>query len=393
MKKLCLEGVANECILIQTCNRVEIYSVLKNSAERDSVGAILKFWSINTGVSLDILTKNVDLFKGREALLHLFNITCGLDSMAVGEDQILGQVRTAYTSAKKIESVGLVLDRVFMCAINAGKKVRSGTRINHGSISISSAAVDFAAKELGDLKQKTVLIVGAGEAGSVAAETLRRRGVKSIIIANRTYETGVHLAKKVLGKAIRFEKIHKVMSRTDVTIVALSVDKPIIKASSLREAYSSHSALRRSLIIDISQPRAVEEEVGSMHGVILRNIDNLKEVIEESIKYRQTEAEKARKIMLKELERFERHQSKFLIQPLISEIYRRVDSVRQHELKRALNKMKECDEKKVEILNRFSRELVERILQVPIDQLRQAALDSDSDLLSSAKKLFKIKQV
>lgn len=392
MNGLCLEGTTQECVLLQTCNRIEIYCVLKDSAEGNPVGRILKFWSANTGVSLDILTRNVDCLKGKEALCNLFNVASGLDSMAVGEDQILGQVRAAYAKAKKLRSVGLVLDKAFMCAINVGRKVRSKTRVNQGSVSISSAAVDLAAKELGDLKHKTALVVGAGKAGSIAAQTLRRRRVESIIVANRTHETAVQLARRVSGRSIRFEEIYDVIPQIDVAIVALTVDRPIVKASSLRWICGRSRAQRRLLVVDISQPRAVEDEVGNIRGVVLKNIDSLKEVVEENLRSRQAEAEKAKRIVLDELTRFERQQSELMIEPLISEIFRRVESVRQKELKRALGKMAEQDEKRVGILDRFSRELAERILQTPIDQLRQAALNSDDSLLSAAKKLFKIKQ-
>jgi len=390
MRDLCANGVLDECVLLQTCHRVEIYGAMKDSFEEDSVERILKLWSTKTGVSLDIITKNVPRMRGREAIANLFNVASGLDSMAVGEDQILGQVRAAYAKAKRLGCVELNLDKVFMSAINAGRKVRKETRINQGSVSISSAAVDLAAKELGDLKHRTALVVGAGEAGSIAAETLRRRGVKLIIIANRTYETGVRLARKVFGKAIRFDKIYKVIPLIDVAIVALTADSPIVKADNLRKTYSKHRVRRRLLVVDISQPRAVEEKIGNIHGVTLRNIDNLKEIVEESIRNRQAKAEKAKKIVSDELRRFESQQFRFLIEPLISEIYRRVESVRQRELLRVLSKIVVQDERRIEILDRFSRELVERILQVPIDQLREAALNKDDDLLSSAKKLFKI---
>jgi glutamyl-tRNA reductase len=384
MKGLCSEGLTEECVLLQTCHRVEVYGVLKGSSEEGAIARILKFWSANTGISLDILTSNVDLFKDREALLNLFNVACGLESMVMGEDQILGQVRTAYVRAKKLGTVGLVLEKVFMRAINIGRRVRTETRINEGSVSISSAAVDLATKELGDLRRMSVLVVGAGEAGSVAAETLRRRGVEKILIANRSYETGAQVAKKAGGKPVRFEEIYDIIPLTDLTIVALTVDKPVIRARRLR-------VQRKLLIVDISQPRAVEEKVGSIDGVILRNIDDLKEVVEKSIRSREVEAEKARKTIFEELTRFERQQFEFLVEPLISEIYKHVDGIRQKELKRALSKMAESDEKKVGILDRFSKELVERILQTPIDQLRKAALNNDDDLLSAAEKLFKVK--
>jgi glutamyl-tRNA reductase len=381
---LCSEGLTEECVLLQTCHRVEIYGTVKGSSEKDAVAGILRFWSANTGISLDILTGNVDVFKGREAVLNLFNVASGLDSMVVGEDQILGQVRTAYVKARKLGSVGLVLDKVFMKAVNTGRRVRTETKVNEGAVSISSAAVDLAAKEFGDLTRKTVLVVGAGEAGSVAAETLKRRGVKTIMIANRTYKTCTDVAKTVGAKPVRFEEIYNLIPRTDLTIVALTVDKPIIKARELRVSH-------KLLVVDISQPRAVEESVGNIDSVVLRNIDDLKPVVDESLRSREAEAEKARAIVFEELKRFEHQQFEFLIQPLVSEIYKRVDGIRQKELKRALSKMAESDEKRVGILDRFSRELVERILQLPIDQLREAALNNDDGLLSAAEKLFKVK--
>lgn len=390
MKGLCSQGLMEECILVQTCHRVEIYGVLKESSKEDALQKILRFWSATTGVSLDILARNVDLLKGRAALANLFNVASGLEAMVVGEDQILGQVRTAYVKAKKLGSVGLVLGKVFMRAVNTGRRVRRETRVNEGSVSISSAAVDLATKELGDLRRIAALVIGAGEAGSVAAETLRRRKAKTILIANRTYETGVQLAKQVHGKPVRFAEIYDAISQIDLAVVALTVDRPVVKARRLREVLTKRR-VRDLLVVDISQPRAVEEEVGSVDGVVLRNIDSLEEVVEASIRARQAEAEKAKKIVFEELERFERQQSEFLIQPLISEIYKRVDSIRQKELRRALSKMAESDAKKVQILDRFSRELVERVLQMPIDQLKEAALNNDDGLLSAAEKLFKIK--
>jgi glutamyl-tRNA reductase len=393
MKSLCSEGLTDECVLVQTCNRVEIYGLLDDLTEGDSVGRVMRFWSASTGLSFDILARNVDVLKGRDAIANIFNVASGMDSMAIGEDQILGQIKRAYAKAKKLGTVGPALGRVFMRAINVGRRVRRETRINQGSISISSAAVDLAARELGNLERRTALVVGAGEAGSVAAETLRRRGVKSITIANRTHQTGAQLAERVLGKAIGFEKIYNAIPRTDLTIVALAVDEPAIKASSLREACSKLRVRRGLLVVDISQPRAVEEEVGSIRDVSLRNIDSLKEVVEENIRNRQAEAEKAKKIVLEELRRFERQQLEFLIEPLISEIYRRSETIRQKELKRALSKIAEKDEKRVRIMDRFSQEMMERVLQTLIDQLRQAALNSDNGLILAAEKLFKIKKV
>jgi glutamyl-tRNA reductase len=390
MQSLCSEGLAEECVLVQTCHRVEIYAVVKDSSN-GNVDGILRFWSGKAGVSVDLLRKTIETYRGREALEKLFNLASGLDSMVVGEDQILGQVRKAYVKAKKLASTKMVLDKAFMSAINAGRKVRSDTKIDEGSVSISSAAVDLAAKELGDLKSKKALVVGAGEAGSIAAETLRRRGVKSIQVANRTYKRGLELAAKVSGEAVEFSRLYDAVGNADLVVAAVAVDSPVIGARQLKNVLAQRGRAESLFLVDISQPRAVEEKVASLSGVVLRNIDDLKGIVEESIKSREAEAEKARKILLEELSRFERQLSKLAVQPLISEIYKRVDGIRRKELERALNKMGESDEKKVGVMDRFSRELVERVLQGPIDQLREAALNNDNGLLSAVEKLFKIK--
>ena len=392
VRSLCSEGLAEECVLVQTCHRVEVYGVVKDSSNGSAIDRILRFWSGKTGVSLDLLRKNVAVYRGREALERLFSLASGLDSMVVGEDQILGQVRRAYVRAKKVGAAKLVLDRAFMCAINTGRKVRSETRIDEGSVSVSSAAVDLAAKELGDLKSKTALVVGAGEAGSIVAETLRRRGAKRVRVANRTYERAVELAAKVSGEAVEFDGLYDAVSDVDLVIAALAVDRPVITAGQLKKALGKRGRGGGSLLlVDISQPRAVEEEAGSLEGVVLRNIDDLKGIVEESVRSREAEAEKARKLVFAELGRFERQQSELAVAPLISEIYKRVDGIRRRELERALSKMGESDARKVGVLDRFSRELVERVLQLPIDQLREAALNNDNGLLLAVERLFKAK--
>jgi len=349
----------------------------------------LRFWSAEAGVSLDLLKKSVAVYVGREALLNLFDVAAGLDSMVVGEDQILGQVRAAYVRAKKLGALKFVLDKAFMKAVNTGRRVRSETGVDVGSVSVSSAAVDLAARELGGLGSKRALVIGAGEAGSIVAETLRRRRVKAILVANRTFGRGQELALKVGGTAVKFDDAIDAMADADLVIAAVSVSRPIVKAKELEKTLARRPG--SLFLVDISQPRAVEDKVGLLDGVVLRRIEDLESVVEESVRSREAEAEKARSIVLEELARFERDQSRLLVEPIVSEIFRRVDEIRRRELERAVSKMGESDGKKLAVLDRFSRELVERVLQLPLDQLKQAAVDSDDGLLSAAERLFKVK--
>jgi glutamyl-tRNA reductase len=278
-----------------------------------------------------------------------------------------------------------------MKAINIGRRIRTETRIDKGSVSISSAAVDLAAKELGDLTSVKALIIGAGEAGSLAAETLKSLGAREIIIANRTYKKGLGLAKKVSGRAIRFNDIPDALPDADLAIGAVSVTKPILTEQQVASIIAKNNFSNRKVFIDISQPRAFEEKIGSLPGICLKTIDDLKEVVTENLKTRQAEAEKAEIIISEEMSRFEVDLSKLCAAPLISEICRKFEGIRQKELTRAIHKLGESDERKLVILERFSRELIERIAQIPIEQLRNAALNSDGDLLSAAEKIFHTK--
>jgi len=391
MKKFCSEGSVQECILLQTCHRVEIYFVIRDSDKEEIINKVLKFWSVKVGISLDILNKTVEIYYGREALTHLFFLASGLESMVLGEDQILGQVRSAYVRAKKLGSTGLILEKVFMKAVNIGRRVRTETAINERPVSISSVAVDLAEKDLGNLRLVTALVIGAGEAGSIAAENLRKKGVKTIFIANRTFEKGLELASKVGGEAVRFDEVLQVLLKVDLVIAAVSVDKPILKAKQIKAVLAESGFKKALYVVDISQPRAFDEKVGLLQGVTLKNIEDLKAVVEENLRSRLVEAEKAKKIVFEELERFERQLAKLYVEPMISEIYRKVEAIRQRELRRAIRKMGESDEEKLMVIDRFSKELVERILQVPIEQLREAALKNDGFLLSAAEELFGIK--
>lgn len=389
-RAFCENGTLNECVLLQTCHRVEIYGVTRDSAKTSAVDAILRSWSAKVGVSFDILRKLFELYDGKDALAHLFSLASGLESMVVGEDQILGQVRTTYVKSKKAGSTGEILDRVFMKAINTGRRVRTETGINEGSVSVSSAAVDLAGKELGGLESVKALVIGAGEAGSIAAETLKRRGVRHVVIANRTPAKGEALASKVSGKSVGLDDVYDEIPRVDLVISAVSVRKPILEVHRLKSALKKRSG-QRLLVVDISQPRAVEKEASSIKGLTLKNIDDLRPIVEESVRRRQSEAERARQLVDEELRRFEQELSWILVRPLASEIYRALEGVRKNEFDRAVRKMGESDTRKISVMERFSKELVERIMQSPMEELKKAALNNENELLSAAERLFRTK--
>ncbi len=386
LKEICSMESIQECVLLQTCHRVEIYGVTSDTT-KNVTKHIVNFWSKTVGVSSDVLEDILHIYYGNDALLHLFHIAAGLESMVIGEDQILGQVRTAYVNSKKIGATGLILEKTFMKAVNVGRKVRTETGINEGSTSISSAAVDFAIKEFGSLKKLKALVIGAGEAGSIVAENLHKKSIGKLLIANRTYNRGVKLASKVSGKAIRFNKISEALPSVDLVVAAVSTKKPVLRIGEVKQAPRKTQS-KKLFIIDISQPRFVEEKVGSLENVVLRNIDDLKNVVEENIRKRSGEIEKVRRIIEDELKIFENQLGRIMAEPVISKICRKIDEIREKELRRAYEKLKETDEWKKEVIERFSRELVDRMLQTPMEKLRNAALNHDNALLFTAEKLF-----
>jgi len=308
--------------------------------------------------------------------------------MVVGEDQILGQMRKAFVESKKAGSTGLLLEKVFMKAINVGRRVRTETGINRGSVSISSVAVDLAEKNFGGLGSVTAFVVGAGEAGTIVAEELDRRGVGKLIVTNRTYRRGCQLAALVKGEAVRFEELYGVLSSVDLVFVAVSSKKPVIVAEALEEALANREGKQRLLVVDISQPRAVEEEAGSLSNVGLRNIDDLKGTIEENLQKRWSEAERAKQIILEELGRLDTQIGMLLAEPLVSRIFKKVEYIRQRELEKALQMLKGIDESQRVVVEDLTKKLMEKMLQAPTERLREAALDHDGSILSAAEKLF-----
>jgi len=392
MERLHAMDFVEECMILQTCNRVEVYAVVSKVSIMDAVNQLIKFWSLHAEVSHDIVLRVVEVFHGRETLEHLLLLASGLESLVVGEDQILGQIRTSYVESKKLGTVGPFLEKVFMKAVNVGRRVRAETGVNEGSVSISSVAVDLGEKSLDDLSSSVVGLVGAGEAGTLAGEELRRRGVKTVWVANRTFERGVRLAEKLGGRAIRLGEAYNHLSETDLVIVATSTPKPILTCDEVERALCNRRRASRLLIVDISQPRGVEEAVGTLSCVDLRNIDDLRAVVEENVNRRLLEAAKAREIVSEELGHLEALLKKLVAEPLVSSLCRRADGIRRRELLKALKMMKALDDKQRVVVEDLSRVLVERILQLPIEKLRLAALNGDESLLSAVEKLFNLNE-
>lgn len=391
-KRCCSLESVREAVILQTCNRIEIYVNTGDNPEGDIVTSLVKFWSQQVGVSSDVVNKTIEVYHDSEALLHLLRLSSGLESMVVGEDQILGQVRTAYVDSKKIGTVETLLQKAFMKAVNVGRRVRTETQVNEGSISVSSVAVDLAEKRFGTLKDVSAMVVGAGNTGSLVAKELAQRGARPIYITNRTFKKALKLADLVTGKAIHFEDMHHELRRMDLAIFAVSVDAPLLRSGEMKNILEGRKD-PNLMLIDVSQPRSIEEDIGSLPSVELRNIDDLKSVREENLKKRLIEAEKAKQIISEELRSLDALLGRLLAEPLVSSLCIRVEDIRGKELQKALRMVSNINEEQKLVIENLTKELAERILELPIENMRKAALNRDSTTLSAARKLFELDEV
>jgi len=277
---------------------------------------------------------------------------------------------------------------LFMKAVNVGRRIRTETSLHEGSLSISSIAVGLAEQHVGNLKSALVLLIGAGEAGTIAGKEFSSKGVRSILVANRTYEKGAELAKEIGGEAVKFSELYDYLPRSDIAIVATSAPEPVITLKEAEKVLSKRNDERRLFIVDISQPRCVEDAVGELPNVELRNIDDLKAIADENFKRRLGEVDKATKIVMEELDHLEMLLKEMISEPTVSSLCRRSEEIRKRELSKTLRMLKGMNEKQRITIETFSKVLVERILQTPVDNLRAAALNGDNGLLVATERIF-----
>lgn len=255
----------NECLILKTCNRIELYIV--SESKKDLLIEIAKKLNFSSDIT--------DFYDKEDTINHLMRLSCGLESMIIGEDQILGQIKYFYLLAKKLKTIGPILSLVFHKIIQVGKRARTETKINKGSVSIGSAAVDLAEKYLIDLKGKIILIIGVGEIGVLVAKALSDRELDGIYISNRTFEKAKKIADELGGKAIKFESLNNYLRIADVVISATSAPHYILFKKDI-ENIMKYRKNKKLFIVDIANPRDIEDSVSTIENVTLCNIDNLK---------------------------------------------------------------------------------------------------------------------
>jgi glutamyl-tRNA reductase len=369
----------HECVVLKTCNRVEIYVVSPKSS------SILFSFAKEMGASTHI----IDFYGHDETLEHLLRLAGGLESMIVGEDQILGQMKDLYAYSKKTGTTGKILDTAFEKAIQVGKRIRNETRINKGSVSIGSAAVDLAEDILDGLTGKSVLVIGAGEIGVLVAKALAEKDIEAIYIANRTFKKAEEIAYELGGHAVRLDDIQTYLEDADVVISGTGAPHYILTREIVEKAVKKRN--RKLLLIDIANPRDIEESVVELETVELCNIDNLRVISERTLKMRKEEAKKAEAIIQEEIKLLNLQYKRQRADRIISDLYRQVYDIRIRERQKAVNRLSAyhtIGEIETEVLDDLTHSIVNKILAEPTKVLRQAAELGNDEFLDVVSRVF-----
>ncbi|KAF5419006.1 MAG: Glutamyl-tRNA reductase [Candidatus Methanogaster sp.] len=373
-----------ECAVLMTCNRVEVYVVSPKGSR------VLFDYAKKMGVPERIVEFN----DHEESVMHLMRVACGLESMIVGEDQILGQIKELYHAARQVGVTGKVLDTAFEKAIHVGKRVRAETRINQGSVSIGSAAVDLAEDVLGTLEGKTVVIIGAGTMGTLVAHALAHKNVSAIYVANRTFERAEELAVALNGFAVRYDEKDEYIAGSDVVISATSAPHAVITAEMLRQIMENRENHNRDLLlIDIATPRDIEEATATLPDVKLYNIDGLKEISDRNLQKRMQEVGRVEKLIGEEYELLKLQYKRQSADKIIAALYSRIHDLRTQERERAVNRLSAkhtLGDFERQVLDDLTHAITNKVLAEPTKTLRNAAAEDDFDFLEATAALFKL---
>jgi glutamyl-tRNA reductase len=366
-----------ECMIVSTCNRVELLAAVE-PPEAD----LTSFLHRHFGLDPELLAPHLYEHRDQDAVRHLFRVAASLDSMVVGEPQILGQVKEAFAVARASGTVAGQLEHLLQSAFAAAKKVRTETEIGSNSVSIASVAVELARKIFGSLQGRTVFLVGAGKMSELAARHLVQQGAGAILVTNRTLERARRMAEAFQGKTIPFEQIYEAASQADIVISSTGAPHPIFR----REhglAFLHRRRNRPMFFIDIAVPRDVAPEMGKLEGIFVYDIDDLQQVAAAHMAERSREASDAETLIEGEVERFHLKQRTVNVAPAIVALQQQAEEIRQAELKRAQARLGSLSAEQVAVVEALTRGLVNKFLHPPMQALKQAARENDAARLGA----------
>ncbi|HBC92491.1 MAG TPA: glutamyl-tRNA reductase [Pelotomaculum sp.] len=369
--------VIQGCAILSTCNRTEIYAATMEMDE--GLNAIWDFLSRSSGVDISQIKNFTYCHTLYDTIRHIFRVAAGLDSMLLGETQILGQVKTAYQQAVAYGTTNRVLNTLFQQAITIGKRVRTETGIDQNAVSTGYAAVELARTHLCSLASRTVLLVGAGKISELTARHLVANGVTSVIVSNRSFERAESLAAQLGGKAVKFNEMYRYMEESDIVISCTAAAHFVVRAADMCRVMERRHG-RRMVMIDIAVPRDIETEVGYIEGITLYDIDDLKNIVDQNLEQRKKAAVIAEGIIEEELDEFMRWLGMQFVVPTITALKQWGEKIKQKELKRALNRLGDLSEHDRKVVGSLANSIVNQILHLPVSKLKSYALTTEGHL-------------
>ena len=384
-KKLAEHPAVAEGMIVSTCNRVEFIAHMQNGS-----GDLREFLREYFEVDLGQFESHLYEFREDEAVRHVFRVAASLDSMVVGEPQILGQVKEAYATARAVGAVSAQLDQLLTRAFAVAKRVRTETAVGSSSVSIASVAVELAEKIFGNLNGKSVYLVGAGKMSELAARHLLAHGAASLFVANRTYDRAIRMAQKFNGQAIEFSRLYDTCDRADIVITSTGSPHFIFR----REHGEKLMALRRNkpmFFIDIAVPRDVDPEMNKLDGIFVYDIDDLQQAVSSHVSDRKKEAEKAEAIVNDEVEKFQARLQALDVVPTIVSLQDHLETIRQAEIDRVRGRLGSMTTDQELAVEALTRGIVNKIMHTPISTLKTAARDPESTtVIDLVRRLFNL---
>jgi glutamyl-tRNA reductase len=375
-----LDGV----VILQTCNRVELFLDAKEPSQiRDD---ILREWALETKFKLGELTKLVEARGGSSVVEYLVRLAAGLESMLIGENQIVGQLKNSLTEALSHSSASALLEDTVHRAVSAGSNIREQTGIGRGTVSLGSAAMKLAEETLGSLENSRVLLLGTGQVGMLVMKALKARGVSNVTVASRTVQRTRSFCRTFGGTPIEFQMVPSQIATTDLVIVATRSSNYVLTKDSLAHRHTSKG--RKMMILDLSNPRNVDPNVSELDRVIFKTIDDLRGIADDALARRRELVKKAVLLVAPRVEKITALLQREEAEPIVSDIYRRADQIREEVLNKTLSKLDLTIEQR-ESLRNMTVSLVEKLLDGPVVNLRRAAERKDEHMLTAAGQIFR----
>jgi len=375
----------SECVIIQTCNRVELFT----ASDNHDVHKIKKTWASLTGLEENAFADTLEICDNHDAFEHLLKLTSGLESLVVGEEQILGQIKESIAVARNTKASGKRLNKLFDTSIRIGTRIRNSTGISKGGISLGSMAVKLAEENVDDIKSKNVLLIGTGEAATMVAKSLNKRGYE-FHVTSRTVERSIGFSQTLGGKPIKFEDVLSAFDNYEIIFVATIAPYFLITFDKMIESMKSKKS--GMMILDLSNPRTVDEQVATIPGIKLMNIDQIAEMVDKNMTKRKEKVSTVQNIISEEVPIIEATMKRLDAEPLVKDVFTNADSMRIKELQKALQMLGETDEKRIKIIDELTKAVVESIVSAPMNNLRKASEQGNPDLLETASKLFNYKK-